>query len=92
MDPEDFLPCSQYPANEYYSELAKSIPQVPKLFKTHFNIILPSTFVSLDLPDLSSLFNFSLKLTTHLHLVPRSKNAWRYTAIPPIHLHGVVLS
>jgi hypothetical protein len=29
----------------------------------------------------------SVKLTTHLHLVPRSRNA-----TPPMHLHGVVLS
>jgi hypothetical protein len=33
-----------------------------------------------------------VKLTTHLHLVPRSRNAWSYTSIPPIRLHGVVLS
>jgi hypothetical protein len=33
-----------------------------------------------------------VKLTTHLHLVPRSKNEWSYTFIPPICLHGVVLS
>jgi hypothetical protein len=33
-----------------------------------------------------------VKLTTHLILVPRSKNAWSYTSIPPIRLHGVVLS
>jgi hypothetical protein len=33
-----------------------------------------------------------VKLTTHLHIVPRSKNAWSYTATPPISLHGVVLS
>jgi hypothetical protein len=33
-----------------------------------------------------------VKLTTHLHLVPRSKNEWRYTSTPPIRLHGVVLS
>jgi hypothetical protein len=32
-----------------------------------------------------------VKLTTHLYLVPRSKNVWSYTSIPPIHLHGVVL-
>jgi len=31
-------------------------------------------------------------LTAHLHLVPRSKNAWNYTSTPPIRLHGVVLS
>jgi hypothetical protein len=30
-----------------------------------------------------------VKLTTHL---PRSKNAWGYTSIPFIRLHGVVLS
>jgi hypothetical protein len=30
--------------------------------------------------------------TTHLHLVPRSKNEWSYTSTPPICLHGVVLS
>jgi len=32
-----------------------------------------------------------VKLTTQLHLVPRSKNSWSYTSTPPIHLHGVVL-
>jgi hypothetical protein len=32
-----------------------------------------------------------VKLTTHLHLVPRSKNAWSYTSTP-IRLHGVMLS
>jgi hypothetical protein len=31
-------------------------------------------------------------LTTHLHLVPRSKNEWRYTFNLPIRLHGVVLN
>jgi hypothetical protein len=33
-----------------------------------------------------------VKLTTHLLLVPRSKNAWSYTSTPPISLPGVVLS
>jgi hypothetical protein len=33
-----------------------------------------------------------VKLITHLHLVPRSKNEWSYTSTPPIRLHGVVLS
>jgi hypothetical protein len=33
-----------------------------------------------------------VKLTTHLHLVPRSKNAWSYTSTPPLRLHSVVLS
>jgi hypothetical protein len=33
-----------------------------------------------------------VKLITHLHLVPRSKNEWSYTFTPPIRLHGVVLS
>jgi len=33
-----------------------------------------------------------VKLTTHLHLVPRSKNEWSYTFTLPICLHGVVLS
>jgi hypothetical protein len=28
----------------------------------------------------------------HLHLVPRSNNEWSYTSVPPIRLHGVVLS
>jgi hypothetical protein len=27
-----------------------------------------------------------------LHLVPRSKNAWRYTSTPPVRFHGVVLN
>jgi hypothetical protein len=33
-----------------------------------------------------------VKLTTQLHLVPRSKNEWSYTFTPPIRFHGVVLS
>jgi hypothetical protein len=33
-----------------------------------------------------------VKLTTHLHLVPRSKDEWNYTSTPPVRLHGVVLS
>jgi len=32
-----------------------------------------------------------VKLTTHLYLVPRSKNAWSYTSTPPIRLRGVML-
>jgi hypothetical protein len=32
-----------------------------------------------------------VKLTTHLHLVPRSKIEWSYNSTPPIRLHGVVL-
>jgi hypothetical protein len=32
-----------------------------------------------------------VKLTTHLHIVQRSKNAWSYTSTPPIYLHGMVL-
>jgi len=31
-------------------------------------------------------------VTTHLHLVPSLKNAWRYTSTLPIRLHGMVLS
>jgi hypothetical protein len=31
-----------------------------------------------------------VKLTTHLHLVQRSKNTWSYTSTHPICLHGVV--
>jgi hypothetical protein len=33
-----------------------------------------------------------VKLTTHLYLMSRSKNAWSYTSTPPLRLHGVVLS
>jgi hypothetical protein len=33
-----------------------------------------------------------VKLTTHLHLVPRLKNVWSYTSTPPVHLNGMVLS
>jgi len=33
-----------------------------------------------------------MKLTTHLHLVPSSKNVWSYTFTPPIRLYGVVIS
>jgi hypothetical protein len=33
-----------------------------------------------------------VKLTTHIHLLPRSKNEWRYSSNPPKRLHGVVLS
>jgi hypothetical protein len=32
-----------------------------------------------------------VKLTTHLCLVPRSKNGWSCTSTLPIRLHGVVL-
>jgi hypothetical protein len=32
-----------------------------------------------------------VKLTTHLRLVPRSKNGWSCTSTHPIRLHGVVL-
>jgi hypothetical protein len=35
--------------------------------------------------------NQGVKLTTHLLLVPRSKNEWSYTSILPIHLHGMVI-
>jgi hypothetical protein len=31
-------------------------------------------------------------VASHLHLVPRSKNEWSYTFIPPIVFHSVVLS
>jgi hypothetical protein len=34
----------------------------------------------------------SVKLTIHLHLVPRLKNVWSYTSTHPIYLHGMVLS
>jgi hypothetical protein len=33
-----------------------------------------------------------MNLTTHLPLVPRSKDEWSYTFTPPIRLHGVVLA
>jgi hypothetical protein len=33
-----------------------------------------------------------VKLTTYLHLVPRSKNEWSYTSTPPVRLNGVMLS
>jgi hypothetical protein len=32
-----------------------------------------------------------VKLTTNLHIVPSSKDAWSYTSTPPIRLHGAVL-
>jgi len=32
-----------------------------------------------------------VKLTTHLHLVPSSKNEWSYTSTPQTRLHGAVL-
>jgi hypothetical protein len=32
-----------------------------------------------------------VKLTTHLNLVPRSKNEWGYTSTLPVRLHGMVL-
>jgi hypothetical protein len=33
-----------------------------------------------------------VKLTTHLHLVPKSKNEGSYTSPPPVRFNGVVLS
>jgi hypothetical protein len=38
------------------------------------------------------LSNRGVKLTTHLHLVPKSKNEWSYTSTSPTRLNGVVLS
>jgi len=38
------------------------------------------------------LLGRGVKQTTHLHLVPRSKNAWIYTSTSPMRLHGVVFS
>jgi hypothetical protein len=38
------------------------------------------------------LGGWGVKLTTHLHLMPRSKNEWSYTSTPPVRLHGVVLN
>jgi hypothetical protein len=35
---------------------------------------------------------WGVKLTTHIHLVPRSRNELSYTSTPPIRLHGVMLS
>jgi len=35
--------------------------------------------IPFSLPAVSGL---DVKLTTHLHLVPKSKNAWRYTSTP----------
>jgi hypothetical protein len=34
----------------------------------------------------------SVKLTTHLHLVPRSMNAGSYTSTPPLRLRGMLLT
>jgi hypothetical protein len=31
-----------------------------------------------------------MKLTTHFHLVLRSKNVWSCTSTPPVCLHGVI--
>jgi hypothetical protein len=33
-----------------------------------------------------------VKLTTHIHLVPKSEKEWSYTSISRICLHGVVIS
>jgi len=33
-----------------------------------------------------------VKLTTHLYLLPKSKDAWNNTSTPAIRLHVVVLS
>jgi hypothetical protein len=41
--------------------------------------------------DPSGSIKGGVKLTTN-HLVPKSKNEWRYTSTPPIRLHGVALS
>jgi hypothetical protein len=35
---------------------------------------------------------WGVKLTTHLHLVPKSKNEWSCISTPLICLHGMVLS
>jgi len=33
-----------------------------------------------------------VKLTTYLHLMPRSEYAWSYASTPPVCLHGAVLN
>jgi hypothetical protein len=35
---------------------------------------------------------WGVKLTTHIHLVARSKNEWSYTSTPSVCLHGMLLS
>jgi hypothetical protein len=35
---------------------------------------------------------WGVRLTTHHLLMPRSRNVWRYTSTPPLHLHYVVLA
>jgi len=48
-------------------------------------------FSQLSLYKLNNFYQ-AVKLTTHLHQVPKSKNEWSYNPTPPIRLHSVVLS
>jgi hypothetical protein len=41
---------------------------------------------------IGGLFAWGVKLTTHLHLVPRSENEWSCTSTSPVPLHDVVRS
>jgi len=58
-----------------------------------WNLCLWSTKIFLMLSQ--GLFPWGIKCmqqTTHLHLVPRSRNTRSYTSVPPIRLHDLVLS
>jgi hypothetical protein len=67
----------------------KTIKKMPRFYWHHFFFF----FVQWVLGALALGVKWpGCELTTHLHLVPRSKNEWSYTSTLPIHLHGVVFS
>jgi len=66
---------------EGFSSLCHRVWDLPGLLSNGYKVLFPW-----------GLSGWGAKLTTHLHLVPRSKNAWSYTSTPQVRLHGMVLS
>jgi len=65
----------------------------PLLWYTYFwNLASRTALGSIQPPNQWVPGDLSLWIKRSVNLVPRSKNAWSYTFIPSIRLHGVLLS
>jgi len=105
MCAEGKLKCTFGPELQFWgSELPPQNPSFPDLQKNNFHVelfTLINKYCNCHRPSvLSKGYRGSypwvksrrfVKLTTHLQLLPRLKNAWSYTTTPPARLHGAVL-
>jgi hypothetical protein len=66
------------------------VPAEAKNFSLHHRVQIGSGTHTASYPWGQS--GPGVKLTIHLHVVPRSKNEWSYNSIPPTRLHGVMFS